>query len=154
MLPPLSAPCPSRLLRPARYAQGLFLGVEVWQLDVALLRAAALPGGMHFRNGRVLLPLLQVAASLPRASRKKRAFPLMSGGAASAGVCLAPAVHAPPPLSMRDLTLDDQPKFSRLGIALQTRCREPLVWFLRSTWMFMRFPFLRFPSVSQTSSQS
>ena len=112
----------------------------MWQLDVALLRAAALPGGMHSGNGRVLLPLLQVAASLPRTSRKKRAFPLMSGGAASAGVCLAPAVHAPPPLSMRDLTLDDQPKFSRLGIALQTRCREPLVWFLRSTWMFMRFP--------------
>jgi hypothetical protein len=28
----------------------------------------------------------------------------MSGGAASAGGCLVPAVHAPPPLSIRDLT--------------------------------------------------
>ena len=83
---PTAAPCPSRLLHPARCAQGLLLGVEVWQLDVALLQVAVL-----------------VAASLPRTSRKKRAFPPMSGGAASAGVCL-PAVHAPPPLSMRDLT--------------------------------------------------
>ncbi len=57
----------------------------MWQLDAALLQ-------------------LQVAASLPRTSRKKRAFPLMSGGAASAGVRLAPSVHALPPLSMRDLT--------------------------------------------------
>jgi len=64
----VSAPCPSRLLHPARCAQGLFLGLEVWRLDVSLLRAAVL-----------------VVASLPRTSRKKRAFPLMSGGAASAG---------------------------------------------------------------------
>ncbi len=87
--------------------------MEVWRLDVsllraadvALLRAAALREGMRRENVQVLLPLLrQVAASLPRTSRKKRAFPLMSGDAASAGGCLAPAVHAPPPLSMRDLT--------------------------------------------------
>ena len=62
-LPPLSAPpCPSRLLHPARCAQGLLLGVEMWQLNVLLLHP-------------------DVAASLPRTSRKKR----MSGGAASAG---------------------------------------------------------------------
>jgi hypothetical protein len=42
VLSPLSAPCPSRLLHPARCAQGLFLEVEVWQLDVALLQAAVL----------------------------------------------------------------------------------------------------------------
>jgi hypothetical protein len=64
----------------------------VWQLDVALL-----------------LVSVRVAASLPRTSRKKRAFPLMSGGAASAGGCL-PAVHAPPPLSMRDLTRGEAPR--------------------------------------------
>ena len=46
-----------------------------------------------------------VAANLPRTSRKKRALlPSRSGGAASAGGGLAPAMHAPPPLSMRDLT--------------------------------------------------
>jgi hypothetical protein len=50
----------------------------VWQLDVALLRAAALRAGMLRENGQLLLPLLlvvKVAASLPRTSRKKRAFP-------------------------------------------------------------------------------
>jgi hypothetical protein len=78
-------PCPSRLLHPARCAQGLLLGVEVWQLDVALLQVAVL-----------------VAASLPRTSRKKRAFPPMSGGAASAGVsrtrraCATATQHARP----------------------------------------------------------
>ena len=52
-----------------------------------------------------LLPAAEIAASLPRTSRKKRAFlPSRSGGAASGGAGLAPAVHAPPPLSMRDLT--------------------------------------------------
>ncbi len=75
----------------------------MWRLDVALLRGAALRGGMHGENGPVLL-LPLITASLPRTSRKKRAFPLMSGGAASAGGCLVPAVPAPPPLSMRDLT--------------------------------------------------
>jgi hypothetical protein len=65
--------------------------MEVWQLDVAL-------------HGKSMRVAVLVAASLPRTSRKKRAFPPMSGGAVSAGVCLAPAVHAPPPLSMRDLT--------------------------------------------------
>ena len=60
----------------------------MWRLDVELLQVAVL-----------------VAASLPRTSRKKRAFlPSRSGGAASGGAGLAPAVHAPPPLSMRDLT--------------------------------------------------
>ena len=58
----------------------------MWRLDVALLQVAVL-----------------VAASLPRTSRKKRAFlPSRSGGAASAEGGLAPAMHAPPPLSMRD----------------------------------------------------
>ena len=60
----------------------------MWRLNVAL----------HERS-------MLVAASLPRTSRKKRAFlPSRSGGAASAGGGLAPAMHAPPPLSMRDLT--------------------------------------------------
>ena len=60
----------------------------MWRLDVAL----------HERS-------MLVAASLPRTSRKKRAFlPSRSGGAASAEGGLAPAMHAPPPLSMRDLT--------------------------------------------------
>ena len=57
----------------------------MWRLNVAL-------------HGSAL-----VAASLPRTSRKKRALlPSKSGGAASAGRGLAPAAHAPPPLSMRD----------------------------------------------------
>ena len=75
----------------------------MWRLDVALLRAAALREGVYRENAPVLLPvLLQIAASLPRTSRKKRALlPSRSGGAASAGG-LAPAAHAPPPLSMRD----------------------------------------------------
>ncbi len=76
------------LLGQAR-AQGLFLGVEVWRLDVARLDVA-------------LHGSAEVAASLPRTSRKKRAFPPLSGGAASPGVCL-PTMHAPPLLSMRDL---------------------------------------------------
>ena len=72
----------------------------MWRLNVALLRAA---GRMYRENAQVLLPLLQVAARLPRTSRKKRAFlPSRSGGAASAEGGLAPAMHAPPPLSMRD----------------------------------------------------
>ncbi len=75
MLPPLSDPCPSRLLHPARCAQGLLLGVEVWQLDMALLLAVA-------------------AASIPRTSRKKRAFPLMSGGPALCGGVSSHHVHA------------------------------------------------------------
>ncbi len=45
----------------------------MWRLDVSLLQAAVL-----------------VVASLPRTSRKKRAFPLMSGGAASEGGVLLP----------------------------------------------------------------
>jgi hypothetical protein len=68
------------------------MGLEVWRLNMELLQVAVL-----------------VAASLPRTSRKKRAFPLMSGGAASAGFCL-PAVHAPPPLSMRDLARGEAPR--------------------------------------------
>jgi hypothetical protein len=52
----------------------------------------------------------RVAASLPRTSRKKRAFPPMSGGTASAGVRLVPTVPAPPPLSMRDLTRGEAPR--------------------------------------------
>ena len=45
----------------------------MWRLDVAL-------------HGKPM----QVAASLPRTSRKKRAFPPMSGGAASEGGVLLP----------------------------------------------------------------
>ena len=79
-LPPLSAPpCPSRLLHPARCAQGLLLGVEMWQLNVLLLHP-------------------DVAASLPRTSRKKR----MSGGAASAGGSRSACA---PPLGVRDLAV-------------------------------------------------
>ena len=77
----------------------------MWRLDVALLRAAALRERMYRDNVYVLLPvLLQIAASLLRTSRKKRAFLPSRSGAASAGGGLAPAAHAPPPLSMRDLT--------------------------------------------------
>ena len=81
----------------------------MWRLDVALLRAAALRGGLHYGNVRVLLPLLQVAASLPRTSRKKRAFPPGAAALPLRG-CLAPAVHAPPPLSRRDLTRGEAPR--------------------------------------------
>ena len=76
----------------------MLLGLEGWRLNVELLPLLRLQRGLRSMQVAVL-----VAASLPRISRKKRAFPLMSGGAASAGFCL-PAVHAPPPLSMRDLT--------------------------------------------------
>jgi hypothetical protein len=72
VLPPLSATLP--LTPPARCAQRLLLGVEMWRLDVAL-------------HGSV------VAASLPRTSCKKRAFPPMSGGAASAGDVFLPCMR-------------------------------------------------------------
>ena len=59
------------VLQPARCAQGLVLGVEKRQLNVALHGSA------------------ELAASLPRTSRKKLAFlPSRSDGAASAGVVL------------------------------------------------------------------
>ena len=85
-LPPLSAPpAPhdSRLLHPARWAQGLVLGVEKRQLNVALRGSA------------------QVAASLPRTSRKKRAFPhqrrrCLCGGSCSRNACATAAQHARP----------------------------------------------------------
>ena len=70
-LPPLSAPpAPHgspRLLHPACCAQGLFLGVEMWRLNGALLQAAALVGtstsmlrhtSMYRYHSRLLLRLL------------------------------------------------------------------------------------------------
>ena len=65
----------------------------MWRLDVALLRAAALRGGLHNGNVRVLLPLLQVAASLPRTSRKKRAFPQERQRCLCGGVLLPPCMR-------------------------------------------------------------
>ena len=85
VLPPLSA-LPLTPAPPGSLCSGSVAGTG----DVATRRGTA----ARSRN----------SCEPPSASRKKRALlPSRSGGVASAGG-LAPAVHAPPPLSMRDLT--------------------------------------------------
>ena len=85
VLPPLSAPLPLTPAPPGSLRSGSVAG----------------SGGVAARRGTAAL-LRLVAASLPRTSRKKRAFPLMSGGAASAGgmsshrACATAAQHARP----------------------------------------------------------
>jgi len=70
-------------------------------IQFVLVGSVAGSGGVAARRGTAAL-LRLVAASLPRTSRKKRAFPLMSGGAASAGgmsshrACATAAQHARP----------------------------------------------------------
>ena len=80
-----TGPCPSRLFHPTRCAAVSAAGSG----GVATRRAAA---SSHASS-----------CEPPSDQPQEACLPPMSGGVASAGG-LAPTVHAPPPLSMRDLT--------------------------------------------------
>jgi len=70
-------------------AQGLFLGVEVWRLDVALQQAAyKQPLWKNALRKRSSAPATSSSCEPPSDQPQEACLPPMSGGAASAGVCL------------------------------------------------------------------
>jgi hypothetical protein len=87
VLPPLSTPLPLTPAPPASLCSGSVAGT----------------GGVATQLGTVAAAFFLCSCEPPSDQPQETCLPLMSGGAASAGVRL-PAMHVPPPLSMRVLT--------------------------------------------------